>query len=233
MNDTFVKLYRKTLENPVLSSDNNAYIMFTKLLLKVDWNSGQATLGRSQLAQLCNMKPTTAYGVLLRLVDNNFVTASSFTKYTEITVVNWSKYQGSKAPIRQLDEESVTASRLNDDTIIRNKEVRIKNNTNVEFHPKYQPTHEKICLLFAKSPSQYKLSIKRRDTLKRRISDIGEDKVIQACDALSKSSFHMGDNARNWIADPYWCLQSFEKAEEWAGKYESTGYKGDLKDLEI
>jgi hypothetical protein len=97
----------------------------------------------------------------------------------------------------------------------------------------YQPLHDKLCTIYGKNPNQYKLSTARRDLLKRRLKDSTEDNIIKASEAITKSPFHMGDNDRSWIADPYWVLKSFEKTEEWAGRYESSGFKGNLTELEI
>ena len=100
--ETYIKLYRKILDNPDLVKDNNAFIMFTKLLLKVDRKTGTYTAGRMQLATLCNMKPVTAYRTTLRLVGAGLVTALPNTKYTTYTVVNWDKYQSKKEKGEQL-----------------------------------------------------------------------------------------------------------------------------------
>lgn len=130
MNNTFVKLYRKVLDNHFLANDNNAYLMFTKLLLKVDYNTGTITLGRKQLSHLCNMKESTTYATANRLVDNNLITTQANRKFTKITVVNWSKYQGGKTTAQQPNDEMMSEAWLNDNTIKRTKKKK-KNITNV------------------------------------------------------------------------------------------------------
>ena len=131
MNNTFVKLYRKVLDNHFLANDNNAFVMFTKLLLKVDYNTGTITLGRKQLSHLCNMKESTAYATANRLVDNNLITTQANRKFTKITVVNWSKYQSGKTTAQQPNDEMMSETWLNDNTIKRTKnkekEVLLRN----------------------------------------------------------------------------------------------------------
>lgn len=125
---TFVKLYRKTIENEFLARDNNAFLLFTKLLLRVNWKTGSLITGRYKLSLLVNLKPTTAYATLQRLENAGMVTLEPDSKYTKITVVNWKKYQINDSS----DDNLMTTSRQLDDTINKNKRIKEeKNNTNV------------------------------------------------------------------------------------------------------
>lgn len=89
----FIKLHRVILDHSRLSRDNNAYIMFTKLLLKADRHTGTYITGRKKLAALCNLKQTTAWMTLMRLNDDNMVDILSDRSKTKITICNWEKYQ--------------------------------------------------------------------------------------------------------------------------------------------
>lgn len=128
---TFVKLYRKTLENELLANDNTAYIVFTKILLRVDWQTGEMITGRYKLSKLTNLKPTTCYAALKRLEKARMVslmTGRMTTKYTKIKVLNWQKFQGDG----QSDDFLMTFKRQSNDTINKNKRIKEeKNNTNV------------------------------------------------------------------------------------------------------
>lgn len=119
---TYIKLYRKILDNPELSNDNNAFIMFTKLLLKVDRKTGMYTAGRKQLAQLCNLKNATAYRTLCRLADAGLVATKSNTKYTTITVVSWHEYQSSVSASEQLGSNITTHNETKESTKQEKKE---------------------------------------------------------------------------------------------------------------
>lgn len=93
--------------------------------------------------------------------------------------------------------------------------------------------HSEICKLFNKSESKYKLSDKRKQKLKLRLKDLGKEGILQACEAITRSEFHMGENQRNWIAEPYWVLENFERAEKWAGEYQNNNKYADLTKLEF
>lgn len=126
--NTFVKFYRQLLDNDFLIRDNNAYLVFTKLLLRVNWKTGSLTTGRYKFSLLVNLKPTTAYATLQRLENAGMVTLHSDRVSTKITVVNWKKFQG----VDRLDDNLMTTSRQLDDTINNNKIIKEeKNNTNV------------------------------------------------------------------------------------------------------
>lgn len=230
MSDGWIKLYRKTLDNVELMSDDSAFKAFMCLLMVVDRKTGEWSGGRFQLSRITYMNDSKTYRAIKKLKKLQMCTLMANTKYTTIRICNWSNYQDitNTKGEQQSNSERTAIEHSN-----KKKELRIKNNSNVESHSRYQPIHEKICNLFSKNINLYKLTDKRKKILAIRLKDTGEENIIKACDALSKSLFHMGDNARNWIADPYWCLQSVEKAEEWSNKYESSGYKGNLTELEF
>lgn len=125
---SFVKFYRQLLDNDFLIRDNNAYLVFTKLLLRVNWKTGSITTGRYKFGLLVNLKPTTAYATLRRLENAQMVTLVSDRSSTKITVVNWKKFQSSD----NSDDNSMTTSRQQNDTINKNKRIKEeKNNTKV------------------------------------------------------------------------------------------------------
>lgn len=75
--------------------------------------------------------------------------------------------------------------------------------------------HEEICKIFNKNS---KLTDKRKKLLRSRLKDTGRENIIKACKNVVKSEFHMGKNDRGWVAEPYWCLTSEDKADEWSNK---------------
>lgn len=109
-----------------------------------------------------------------------------------------------------------------------NKELNIINNINNNTSQIGKQTdktieeikilHSEICKIFNKQESRYKLSDKRKLKLKSRLKDCGYDNILKACTAISNSKWHMGQNDRHWVADPYWCLDSYDKAESWFNK---------------
>jgi hypothetical protein len=97
---------------------------------------------------------------------------------------------------------------------INNTSINNTINNNVELNN----LHEEICSIFNRNSNSYKLTDKRKKMLKSRLKDTGRENIISACKSIKKSEFHMGKNDRGWVADPYWCLSSYEKAEEWSNK---------------
>jgi len=93
MQNGWIKLHRKINENSFLMHDDNAYIVFTKLLLLVGREKGQWSGGRRQLAQQLNVKDRTLYQVLIRLKRNHLITIESNQRFSTYTICNWHKYQ--------------------------------------------------------------------------------------------------------------------------------------------
>lgn len=89
----FVKLYRSIDQNELLENDNTAFIVFLKLLLRVDRRTGTYTTGRKKLANMCNLNPNTLYSALKRLEASTIIQQQSNTTSTTISICNWWKYQ--------------------------------------------------------------------------------------------------------------------------------------------
>lgn len=63
---------------------------------------------------------------------------------------------------------------------------------------------------------QYKLSIKRRETLKRRLKEFSAEDIVQACRNLALDGWNMGENPqRKKYADVDFLLKSYEQVEKW------------------
>jgi len=89
----YVKLWRSIEENELLENDNTAFIVFTKLLTRVNRLNGTYTTGRNRLANVCNMNPNTLYSALKRLEASTIIQQRSNSSSTTITICNWWKYQ--------------------------------------------------------------------------------------------------------------------------------------------
>ena len=92
MNKGWVKLHRKINENVFLAKDNSAYFVFVKLLTIVN-SKGEWAGGRRQLAFELNMNDRTVYDVLLRLENQLLINRKTNSRYSIISICNWSKYQ--------------------------------------------------------------------------------------------------------------------------------------------
>lgn len=88
----WVKLHRKILENIFLMHDDNAFIVFTKLLMMANSKGEVGSSGR-ELAKKINLNYSTLYKVLSRLEEEAMIKQSSKQRYTVISICNWGNYQ--------------------------------------------------------------------------------------------------------------------------------------------
>lgn len=93
MNNTWVKLYRKTNDNGLMK-DHLSYILFSWFLINVDKDTGKMTVGRYRVCDELGINPSTYYKVLQRLEKKwGIITTQSTNKWTTVCIVKWSKYQ--------------------------------------------------------------------------------------------------------------------------------------------
>jgi len=125
----YIKSWRKILDNRFLMYDDNAYIVFTKLLHMVNRKTGEYTTGRFQLAELMNKKPNTLYSILVRLESQHLINITSNNKYSVISICNWHKYQSNdNSPSN--NATTTRQQRDNNATTLNKKEERRKKNIN-------------------------------------------------------------------------------------------------------
>lgn len=183
--NTFVKFYRQLLDNDFLIRDNNAYLVFTKLLLRVNWKTGSMTTGRYKFSLLVNLKPTTAYAALRRLESNGMVTLVSDRVSTKITVLNWKKYQGND----NSDDNLMTTSRQADDTINKNKRIKEEKNITNVIEPKAQYGNVDVNTVIDKFEMTYKLKLTKvkqnRNAASNLVRKYGLDQTLKAIEAAS------------------------------------------------
>lgn len=136
MEKGWVKLHRKITENIFLMHDNNAYLVFTKLLLMVGKEKGQWAGGRRQLGELMNMNHRTLYDVLIRLESQQLIEIESNQRYSTISICNWTKYQSQPnqekevVPTRAQPEPNHSPTN-GQHSNKKKKEIEKKNSTNV------------------------------------------------------------------------------------------------------
>lgn len=124
-NNSWIKLYRKTVDNGIMR-DHTAWVIFSWLLLNVDQN-GFRKIGRYQLCDELGIKPATYYKALERLEKKwGVITTSNRIRFTEVWIVNWAKYQQAETahsnqsitPVETDDNESNTKQEY------KNKELK-------------------------------------------------------------------------------------------------------------
>lgn len=131
MNNGWVRLWRKTKDNVFLMKNDNAYLVFTKLLICVNSN-GQWAGGRHQLSEYMNMNESTLYKTLQRLEREQLIMIESNTRYTVYSICKWSHYQQNGNSPNQL---KVTSGEQRSNNAVttrehsnknKNKELRIR-----------------------------------------------------------------------------------------------------------
>lgn len=214
----YVKFFRTVLDHELLANDNNAYIVFTKLLLRVDRKTGNYTTGRFKLAELTNLKPSTAWGTLSRLKNHKMVTLKTDSRKTVIHICNWHKFQ--TEPDSLLDSQP-TASRQPADT--KQEERREKREyIHVEPSAQVRDAYDLFIKKFDKNPNTYKLTPKRRAKINARLKDAGYKMLAQAIENTASTPFYTGDNDRGWKADLDFITRSYEQVEKLSNLKEQT-----------
>jgi len=121
---SWIKLYRKAKDNDIMR-DQTAWLLFSWILLSVDRADGKWKTGRFLLSDLTGINANTIYKALLRLEEKHkVVTLSSNNKFTEISVLNWAKYQS----LADLVTPSVTTKQQqSNNKVTLNNNIRSKN----------------------------------------------------------------------------------------------------------
>jgi len=225
MNGWF-KLHRKILNNEIWRKDRNAWHLFETLLILANYETGVWEGGRITLSQYANLKPSTTYVALKRLEKHKMITLSSNSKYTVIHICKWHDFQTED---NSTYNSKITAKQQQNNTIIINKEINnnklseVSTETSLDsFDNSLERKKENDQIIeiylyyiekFNKNKNQFKLTDARKKKIKARLKDSGIEQVKKAILNTSLSSFHMGDNDRNWKADLDFVLRSYEQIE--------------------
>lgn len=220
MNNGWIKLHRQVINNEVFRHDPTAWRVFEVLLLLADKNTAEWSGGLYQLTGFTGIKKDALYKAVKRLENAKMVTRRVNSKYTVYRICKWDDFQGSETSsvnAEYTESKNKVKTEYNSN---KNKELRSKN-INTLSSDELQPFHIWICNLFGKNPERFKLSPQRKQKLKLRLNELKEQRLKEAYTAISQSKFHRGDNDRGWKvdSDPYWLVQSYERAEKWADKF--------------
>lgn len=142
MNDyTYIKLYRRTLKNRVVTKDAHHLAIWVWLLMKackfpteVDFGGdvitlkpGQYTTGRKEIAEALSVNESKVYRVLKRFESEHLIEQRTDRQCTLITIVQWDKYQEDEQPTeQQVNNERTT----NEQRVNTNKESKERKKVN-------------------------------------------------------------------------------------------------------
>lgn len=106
MDNGWIKLHRKLLENPIMKRPLWAWLWVVLLLkanhkeTKMIWNNniiivkeGQFITGRKELSKTSGIPESTIENILKYLENSSQIRQQKTTKYRLITIVNWKDYQ--------------------------------------------------------------------------------------------------------------------------------------------
>lgn len=106
MDNGWIKLHRKLLENPIMKKPLWAWLWVVLLLkanhkeTKMIWNNniiivkeGQFITGRKELSKTSGIPESTIENILKYLENSSQIRQQKTTKYRLITIVNWKDYQ--------------------------------------------------------------------------------------------------------------------------------------------
>jgi hypothetical protein len=122
MAETYIKLYRKILDNKELWRDKTSVRVLIWLLLRADYKTGSVETGRYAAAQDIEINPNTLYSSLKRLEKMKIINIKTNNKYTTISILNWSRYQ-------PVINNPINIKSTSNQHYTRNKEVNKYNNT--------------------------------------------------------------------------------------------------------
>lgn len=180
MNKGWVKYYRSIEDHELLANDNAAFIVFMKLLIKVDRKTGKYITGRFKLSELTNLAPSTAWGALKRLEKSKMVDIKADNKKSTISICNWAKWQDTADT---LPDNKPTTNEQQTDTKqeVISKKKEYKTITNVIGEPVYGNADINLIVdVFEKAVGKQPRATKQRraaQTLKQRH---GVDRVLKA-----------------------------------------------------
>lgn len=141
MNDGFVKIYRKMLDNPVVCKDNDYFRVWIYLLLnamhkessvmfngeKITLNPGQLITGRKLISGKCKVSESKVHRILKAFENEQQIKQQTTNKNRLITILNWHKYQFNE---QQTEQQMNNNRTTNEQQVNTNKNV--KNDKNVK-----------------------------------------------------------------------------------------------------
>lgn len=210
MNNGFVVLHRKILDNPIWRNENLVHLFITLLLMashkeeRFLWNGkeevlkrGQLLTGRLKLGELLAVNPNTIYKRLKILKNLGIINIKSSNKFSVITIVKYSQYQDRPTQKEGLGNNKVTTKEQQSNTYNNNNNVN-----NILSKPKTSPkssfstiedllaSKQKHLVLIGfylkatkktfDTPEELTVTVKRWMRDASAIAKFGEDKINEA-----------------------------------------------------
>jgi hypothetical protein len=144
VSEGYIKLYRSLLDNPVMKNPEMAWLWCVLLLSanhkktsfifngkKQVVKAGQLITGRKQLSKLTGISESKIYRALNCFENEQQIKQQTNNKFTLITILNWSKYQGKQTTNEQQFEQQMNNKRTTNEQPV-NTYKNVKNVKNVK-----------------------------------------------------------------------------------------------------
>jgi hypothetical protein len=194
---------------------------------------GQLITGRKELSKNTGLSEQSIRTCLAKLKSTNEITIKSTNKYSLITINKYEQYQTHPQSQPQPQSESQDQTEphhqpatnqqstsnqpaINQQSTTNKKDKNIKKDKKVK-NTKYSivvpPVFEKINffeIYHSSCPNLPKILIQsetRKKMISARISEFGEEKLLQVFKLVGESDFLNGKNEKKWNADLDWILK--------------------------
>jgi hypothetical protein len=184
----WIKLHRKMLDNPVVWKDSDHLAVWIYLLLnathkdmdvlfknkRITLKPGQLITGRKSIASQLSISDSKVKRVLLAFESDQQIDRQRSNKNSLITILNWCEYQQND----QQNDQQVTSKRpASDQQVTTNKNIKnIKNNTLDDFF-------DQIWKLYPKKEGKGQVSL----TQKKKLYNIGLEEMTRAIERYKKA----------------------------------------------
>lgn len=184
----WIKLHRKMLDNPVVWKDSDHLAVWIYLLLnathkdmdvlfkskRITLKPGQLITGRKSIAKKLDISESKVHRVLKMLEIEQQIEQQTSNKNRLIAIVGWNEYQSCEQQIEQQVNNNRTTSEQQVNT---NKNIKnIKNNTLVDFF-------DQIWKLYPKKEGKGQVSL----TQKKKLYNIGLEEMTRAIERYKKA----------------------------------------------
>ena len=142
----WIKLHRKTLDNPIITKDSDYLAVWVYLLLnttykeydvlfkgkRITLKKGQLLTGRKSISEKLKIDENKVQRILKTLENEQQIEQQSSNKNRLITIVSWDKYQQDEQQIEQQvnNKRTTTEQQVNTNKNVKNIK-NIKNDKNV------------------------------------------------------------------------------------------------------
>lgn len=244
MQQGWICLYRDLLDKVIWknSTPEQKTILITLLLManheqnQWEWKGKKYTVKEGEfitslekIALMCGKGITTqnVRTSLKRFEKLQFLTNESTKKNRLIKIENWGFYQGYKNQPNKVTNKDLTKTqqRPNKDLTTNNNDNNDNNDNNILNNLSNDKLFVPLIQKWNELPDAItKISTLKKDTqrykmLSQRVSEYGENKVLEAIEKIKQSSFLQGNNNKGWTITFEWFVRPNNFVKVLEGNY--------------